>query len=576
MSLLTALSAFAISKLDLFSLDSASDAVSDAVIQRIMAPAYGHSGRGQALVSVITIDDTNVANLHKDMEVQDWPPSYTDYANIIARIRDAAGDGEANRPRAIFLDFTFFGDLRDLSQESQSACSAVLAEGAPYRSEQAAECGHWALLQEIEISTQADKWRHLPACHASDFAKLACIVKTGGTPVMVGRPAKDMSPMTTELQAKLAERTVVADVTFDKGAYPMPTLEGDLRSPQLSDLSPAAALYAAYCLAPASACEPFNAVAGASPLDLETGATPATWPQDFSRPLSIVWGARPAPGQSHLNTRYNNRFTCTVPEIGLPILGYVDRIVRSVLNIDPSQPDCYYSRSYPYHALNLLTPEQAKDLLKDRLVIIGPNFTRGSDLHDSPLKGAVPGAFIHAMALDNLIEYGKHYRKVAVPVLDGGKILETGLLFCLLVLGHWGALRRHHLDEASPEGEAPLAAALRLYGVLLGISLLLIITVVAIGIWGLREEPINWLGVGATALTLGLLQRQQPVGEDMLRLLDRGPFGSHLASDLRRLRAWFDIESGVRAARAEAACPSPPIPTTPPIPPSPQAKEPTQ
>ncbi|WP_157405682.1 CHASE2 domain-containing protein [Asticcacaulis benevestitus] len=570
MSLLTALSAFALSKLDLFSLDSASDAVSDTVTQRIMAPAYGHSGRGQALVSVITIDDTNVVNLKKDMDLQDWPPSYIDYANIIARIRDAAGngkDGLSNKPRSIFLDFTFFGDLRDLSQKSQSACSAFLAEGAPYRNEHAAACGHWALLHEIEISTNFNQWGSLPACSASDFAKLACIIKSGGMPVMVGRPAKDMSPRTTGFQARLAERTVVADVTFDKDAYPMPALTGDPRSPGLSDLSPAAALYAAYCLAPGSTCGPFKAVAGASAQDLKTGVTPATWPQAFSRPLSIVWGARPAPGQSDLNWRYNNRFACTVPETGLPMTGYIDRGVRALLNIDPSAPDCYYSRTYPYHALNLLTPDQAKALLKDKLVIIGPNFTRGSDLHDSPLKGAVPGAFIHAMALDNLIEYGKHYRKVAAPVFDGGKILETGLLFCLLLLGHWGALRRHRLDQASPDGDTPLAAALRLYGVLLGISALLIVAVVAIGIWGLREEPINWLGVGATALTLGLLQRQQPVGEDILRLLDRGQLGSHLASNLRRLRNWLDIESDVRASRAEAL---------PPPPPSPQAKEPKQ
>lgn len=560
-SLIMALSAFALSKLNLFNLDSTFDAASDSVTQRIMAPAYG-SGRGQDVISVITIDDTNVTDLRDLMTVQEWPLSYIDYANIIARVRAVTGkpleNGTADvyRPRAIFLDFMFFGDLRDFSHRTKTPCEAFLKEGPNYLASRGRGCEHLALLQEIEAATAYEKWRRLPACLANDLAKLACIVKSGGIPVIVGRPARDMSPVTTEFQEELALRSVVAVVTFDKQAYPMPVATDREQASTLSELSPAAALYAVHCITPGVNCGLFRDVAEAREDRVLNGAQDAFWPERLSRPLSVMWGTRPAPAQKQLNMRYNNKIPCTVPETGLPLTGYAARTIQALLNIAPKRADCHYNRNYPYHALNMLTLDQVERMLDDKLVLIGPRSTRGSDLHDTPLSGGVPGVFIHAMALDNLIEYGTRYRKVPTGTFDSGKILETTLLFSLLVLGYCGVVERHRLRCLSPGGVIPLRRVLWLYGKLLGASIVIIVIFVAAGIWVLFEEPINWLGAGATALTLGVLQKHQPVGEDVMGIIDRGPVGSRLATSLRQLRAWLDIERECEARPASAPVPA--------------------
>ena len=59
-SLLLALSAYAVAKLDLFGLESSSDKVADQVYQRITAADYGPDRRGQKAVSVVYLDESSM------------------------------------------------------------------------------------------------------------------------------------------------------------------------------------------------------------------------------------------------------------------------------------------------------------------------------------------------------------------------------------------------------------------------------------------------------------------------------------------------------------------------------------
>jgi CHASE2 domain-containing sensor protein len=67
--------------------------------------------------------------------------------------------------------------------------------------------------------------------------------------------------------------------------------------------------------------------------------------------------------------------------------------------------------------------------LQDKLVLVGVNFSDAPDFIEHPTLGAVPGVFLHAMALDNLMTYGSDYPKHG----ESGGFLEAATLLLGLV-----------------------------------------------------------------------------------------------------------------------------------------------
>ena len=53
--------------------------------------------------------------------------------------------------------------------------------------------------------------------------------------------------------------------------------------------------------------------------------------------------------------------------------------------------------------------KQALEVLKDRVILVGYGLESSADLVVSPVNGALPGVFFHAVALDNLINFGDNY-----------------------------------------------------------------------------------------------------------------------------------------------------------------------
>jgi len=52
---------------------------------------------------------------------------------------------------------------------------------------------------------------------------------------------------------------------------------------------------------------------------------------------------------------------------------------------------------------------EVKQALAGRIVLIGPAWDTAPDMVVTPFHGRIPGVFVHAMALDNLISFGTHY-----------------------------------------------------------------------------------------------------------------------------------------------------------------------
>lgn len=60
----------------------------------------------------------------------------------------------------------------------------------------------------------------------------------------------------------------------------------------------------------------------------------------------------------------------------------------------------------------------ARNLVKDRVVLVGMNLTGLQDRVFSPVHGEMPAVFVHAMALDNLIAKGNEYRRLGGDFSD--------------------------------------------------------------------------------------------------------------------------------------------------------------
>lgn len=81
---------------------------------------------------------------------------------------------------------------------------------------------------------------------------------------------------------------------------------------------------------------------------------------------------------------------------------------------DVFKPVCPYSRALALSSLR--SPSESEDLelqdlLGNRFVMVGANLQGDNDMVTSPVHGDIPGVFMHAMALDNLLTYEGRYKR---------------------------------------------------------------------------------------------------------------------------------------------------------------------
>ncbi len=103
---------------------------------------------------------------------------------------------------------------------------------------------------------------------------------------------------------------------------------------------------------------------------------------------------------------------CRLARGGYPEMlpGYVRRLLYGP---EASKPICPYTRTLTLSELRAADTDQARleDLLTDRYVMIGAALSGFNDTVLSPVHDVIPGVFMHAMALDNLLTYRDHYKR---------------------------------------------------------------------------------------------------------------------------------------------------------------------
>lgn len=136
-----------------------------------------------------------------------------------------------------------------------------------------------------------------------------------------------------------------------------------------------------------------------------------------SPPIAIQWGIHLAPEQ----TRISDIAHCSAPEGLLNDVGkeLVQAIFWKLSGAEKSR--CLYNFTLSASDLEVSTPEDRallSKLLRDRLVLVGANITSTGDLVHSPVHGQIPGVYLHAMALDNLVTLGMDYDREPASLLD--------------------------------------------------------------------------------------------------------------------------------------------------------------
>jgi hypothetical protein len=526
-SLLLALSAYAVSKLNLFGLESASDRLADGVYQRITAADYGADRKGQSLISVVYLDETSMENM-KGVGWNRFPPTYDQQGQMFDDVMQVGGAP----PAAVYADYVYTG------------------AGGPNE-------GFDGFLAGIAADTKAAAWQNSPGCQVDPLIKIACIEAAGGTPVILAKPSPAELDIFTDVQRKLDAVAVLAPALVNVIAYPTVTDYGftPAKNAQLGvhafDVSPALAMYAAWCLRRADACR-IAAFAQLKTRGAQAIAGKVFAPTDvagvFNDPLDVVWGSRPDPDYLRMTKAVTGQAAPCRP----PGANWIDRLGEQMAGLrgpeSGARQECPYALTLGYDRIVAGLGLESSDLtrlLAGKLVMMGGQFRTSNDWVESPVQGQAPGVHYHAMALDNLVEDGADYRRNGNMMLDSD-LLKAVLIFALAFCGVMGVMARNSLLDHSINTRAEAKLRTRVYGPLylaiFGISIGTVALVTWLGVSVLHRAPINWIGIYACVLGFLFYATRETLPADILGSIEHLPWVQRFLAAHRRVRQTLKFE----------------------------------
>ncbi len=322
-------------------------------------------------IAVIVINDETLRR--NDVP---WPPPFSVHAKVIEKVL-------LYNPKALFIDFGFF-DPR--GQKNLDALIEVLSDA--YR----------------KVPPGAHK-----ACDSGIFKSKECEGAIWRVPVFLAGAPRSLGPQKAPYQLGVIPQlqdTVTGTVsTRYSTEHELPYNSYPLYDCFTGEPSAALAMYAAYHDDWDSwglNRTPCPRTAQREERDREGGPNK----------LSVYWASW---GDA---TSSRGSYQCkTLPE---GLFGRVFQVVwiwgRGLFQDDTAWREqfqaCPPHRSYAAHAfLDDVRPELA-EFMDDRYVFYGGNFAMADDLITPPTHEPVPGVFLHAMALDNLIRRGEKYIRI--------------------------------------------------------------------------------------------------------------------------------------------------------------------
>jgi len=537
------LAALAVAKLNLFGLEAASGERADDVAQRLGIVGYPYrnhdpdhpreeSRPGQDRVRVIYIDDPGLEALKSDWG--GWPPGYQNLALMIQDVATAPGVQPA---RAVFVDLEITGE--NLTPQSEGEFTDLIDALAQLtRAERSGEPG----------------WGDVPECRHDALTKLACMVEWGGVPVILASgegyspaPFNPAKPRGETPRERLEAVALLAPILVDVRAYslvsrrraPDPEPGSVAAAPSEDyDLYPAAAMYAVDCLVRAAkigrdvcgvpAIEKARTAALALRRHRQPPAEMPVWSDveaSWKRPAAVIWSQDASPRQNQLWAQTSENFqpNCKTTR---SLSDHFDQAFGTRGAVAGAGQACIYTLSLGYdrivEGLGLSRERDYPDLLGDKLVLIGVYF-RGSDWVPTPLHGALPGVQYHAMALDNLLELGRSYRRNEGNGLGRGDLFASGMTFLLLFGVNLASIEKRHITGRGRRFKPLVAAAWYSALAVIIVAVLAFFMLVTGELW--RSVIVNWIGILATAFAAAWFTARNDISGDLAGWMNRSRAG---------------------------------------------------
>lgn len=137
--------------------------------------------------------------------------------------------------------------------------------------------------------------------------------------------------------------------------------------------------------------------------------------------LALVWGYD-TPDQSGLSPM--NAY-CQPKKANWLLL--IPGFLRTPFESAPQRPVCPYHAAFSMAQIGEFSEDDMKKHLDGRFLIVGAFVPGYNDLVDSPIHGLIPGPYLHAMALDNLLTYQGQYKLSTDWNNPSGDLVVSGL-----------------------------------------------------------------------------------------------------------------------------------------------------
>lgn len=400
---------FIIILLDPFGLTTASDKASRDVLNLITSPWYGDEG--QKKITVVLIDDSTIraineyeknskcANAIQNTEdcgvaKEGWPLSYVQQARIFTEII-------SHNPQSVFIDLLYTHD----HSTSESTIKRFVSDVSAYAE----------LTFNLKTGEKSDNIFFAKTKSTQDF--IPAILKNNFKflPVDLNERDNNYYPL------YISNTTDSCD-------------EGENCEPSV-----AAQLYKIYCKNNLDSCD--------------SNQPKEKFKIHQTDVLSLRWGINVPEFNQRLEE--NKKFCLTdtfETELAEKRKGFLHKLMFSSELLfhqffaklkGEFQQRCYYTRTINAAFLlfddneNMELRQAKKEILESSIVLVGAKIQGAADMHESVVHGQVPGVFIHAMAIDNLITLNKNYIRKApvifwdVTIID---LLEVLLLSLVLLL----------------------------------------------------------------------------------------------------------------------------------------------
>ena len=194
---------------------------------------------------------------------------------------------------------------------------------------------------------------------------------------------------------------------------------------------------------------------------------------DGETAIELVWGVDTHPlNREWVRVADADGAETTCP----PDVGIATRVYRALVDVDRLRSPCPHTG---YFALEDILrggdDEEIRELIEGNIVFYGARLEGSEDLAFSPANGLLPGVFVHAMALDNIIAFGGHPKRNTITMAgvtlgnDTIKAIVAAIILFVGTILHLGHLRQ---DASTPDEETfSVASRFSWYGMLLAMTL---------------------------------------------------------------------------------------------------------